>query len=184
LAHQLQAVIAALALLAGPAAAQQQRPFSHKAHRAERCESCHRDTLASKVATGKTPLAHFSHELHLKMGNVAPVIAAAVKSGNYLGDPTGRLEHLNSKNPCAACHAGIEDSIAPSPALLPAMADCLVCHSKIDPPDSCETCHVAVATLMPANHTEKFVDSHSEKSVSKTGCALCHGRNFTCQGCH
>ncbi|MGH2374954.1 MAG: hypothetical protein ACRD96_25935, partial [Bryobacteraceae bacterium] len=67
-----------------------------------------------------------------------------------------------------------------------AMADCLVCHSKVDPPFSCEFCHDSKAALKPASHVPDFLDSHHAKNaaVDRTTCAVCHARKFTCQGCH
>ncbi len=72
-------------------------------------------------------------------------------------------------------------------AAYPQMADCLVCHSRIEPPFSCEKCHAEGAQLKPANHTPAWLDTHSSGGIRKedhTTCAVCHGRRFTCQGCH
>src|SRR5258708_12753692 len=88
---------------------------------------------------------------------------------------------LHSGNQCLACHHGVENN---SPFL--AMADCLVCHNKVDPPISCGFCHVEGSKLKPANHTADFLDSHSRASAKldlKT-CAVCHGRKFTRLGGH
>src|SRR5579871_2617613 len=69
---------------------------------------------------------------------------------------------------------------------MPQMADCLVCHSQIEPPYSCAKCHDPKwAGLQPANHhAPDFHDKHSTKAIVKQGCATCHGRTFTCMGCH
>ncbi len=69
---------------------------------------------------------------------------------------------------------------------MPRMADCLVCHNQIDPPFSCAQCHDPKWTgLQPANHHDTdFHDKHSTKAIVKQGCSLCHGRTFTCMGCH
>ena len=65
-------------------------------------------------------------------------------------------------------------------------ADCLVCHNQVDPPDSCEFCHPRGAQLKPANHVPGFLDSHTNKNsgLDLQTCAVCHGRKFTCLGCH
>jgi hypothetical protein len=85
-----------------------------------------------------------------------------------------------------ACHRGLEISDKPERSDLPQMADCLVCHSRIDPPDSCEFCHLKDAALKPANHTPDFLDSHTtgNAGLDLTACAVCHGRHFRCLGCH
>jgi len=133
------------------------------------------------------PLKEFSHAKHLKLGNVGPVIAAAIDKGTYLGLDGARIRPLlNSANPCVACHRGLEESDAVSQANMPQMADCLVCHNQIDPPDSCAFCHPKTAQLKPASHVPGFLDTHSNKKsgLDMQSCAVCHGRKFTCLGCH
>ncbi|MDE3165589.1 MAG: hypothetical protein KGN36_07280, partial [Acidobacteriota bacterium] len=94
--------------------------------------------------------------------------------------------HLNGKNACEACHRGMEESTQVSRANLPEMADCLVCHSQIDNPFSCEKCHAKEDNLKPANHVEGFMSAHSsgKLNLDKSTCAVCHGREFRCLGCH
>lgn len=132
-------------------------------------------------------MVHFSHAIHAKMGNIATVIADAIDSGKYLSTvPPDLRKSLNTKNSCTGCHRGMETSDKVTRAALPQMADCLVCHSQISPPDSCTKCHGDDRNLKPANHTPDFIDTHTNPAakLDKTGCALCHGRVFTCQGCH
>lgn len=148
---------------------------------AEACAGCHKEVSITQPR--QTRLAKFDHAFHLKFGNIAPLIQAAIKAGTYLGDGEKRLEHLSTPNACAACHRGIEQSTALSKAHFPEMGDCLVCHNKIDPPFSCETCHGDDKTLKPAFHTADYLDAHTRKS-EKVGCANCHGKKFTCLGCH
>lgn len=153
--------------------------------RPQACAGCHKQV--SIKAPRKARLAKFDHALHLKLGNIAPVLKAAVQSKAYLGDPALVAPYLDTKNACAACHHGIEQSTrvaADSRALYPQMADCLVCHNKIDPPFSCELCHGDDKGLRPASHTADYLDAHTRRTVVKQGCAVCHGRKFTCLGCH
>ena len=151
----------------------------------------HRTTLAlalvlSSAFAQPPPLKPFSHKKHLAIGNIAPILAAAIDKGTYLGNPADIRRHLNTTNPCAACHRGLEDSDHVSKLNMPQMADCLVCHSKIDPPDSCTFCHVAGAKFRPASHTTDFLDKHNSKKagLDYQTCAVCHGRKFMCMGCH
>ena len=197
-------------MLGGVCAAQNTRPFSHRLHLGlklqctdchtgaarstsaddnllpakEVCLKCHKD--AAIPAPPKTPLNRFNHALHLKLGNIAPVLKAAVDSGAYLSPPGDMRAHLNGSSPCQACHRGLEESDAVTAAALPRMADCLVCHAQIDPPYSCAFCHAKSMRLMPSNHVTGFVDTHSRKNTTldKATCAVCHGRRFTCAGCH
>jgi hypothetical protein len=205
LAHLIQALILGTALSAGAAG----QPFSHQLHlklvpdcvachasaststrvadnnlpKPDACRKCHKNELQIK-APAPTNLSQFSHEQHARLGNIAPVIAAAVKSDNYLSPPGDILKHLGSGNACAACHRRLHESTAVTRAAFPVMADCLVCHTRIDPPFSCESCHTKGINLRPADHVAGFTDQHSNPKVSKTGCAVCHGRRFTCLGCH
>ena len=193
------------------AAAALAAPFSHRVHLAARleCTACHAAALTSTRpgdnllpaqaiclrchktaaigAPAVTRLARFDHQLHLKLGNVAPVIAASITHNSYLAaaDPALRAQ-LNTQNPCEACHRGLEDSDRPDRSGLPQMADCLVCHNQIDPPYSCDFCHAKGARLTPASHTPDFLDTHTsgKLALDKSSCAVCHGRKFHCLGCH
>ena len=203
---------AALVLIASAAAGQTPTPFSHQLHlklpAKLTCVTCHSGVQAStraednnlpplaiclgchkQASVGQprpTLLARFNHQKHLSLGNIAPVIRAAIDSKAYLSPPGDIRRHLDSANRCAACHRGMEESTTLAKSDLPQMADCLVCHNQIDPPFSCEFCHAKGAALKPANHTPEFGDLHSRKNstLDKTTCAVCHGRKFTCMGCH
>jgi hypothetical protein len=167
------------------AAASSQKPADNLLPPAAACRECHQPPPAIKEPL-KTLVTNFSHAQHAKLGNVAPVIAAAIDSKAYLSVPAGALrKQLNTANACAACHHGIEESEAVSKVNFPAMADCLVCHSQVDPPWSCEQCHTPGPHLKPASHHERtFADAHSSPKIAKVGCAVCHGRKFMCLGCH
>jgi len=152
------------------------------------CLACHNETELPAIPNKPaTRVSQFSHALHLKMGNVAPLLAKAIDKKNYLQPPGDIRRYLNTSNACEACHRGLEESDRVTHAALPQMADCLVCHSQIENPFSCETCHVKDARfLKPASHVEHFLDLHSngKMQLDKTTCAVCHGREFTCMGCH
>ncbi len=153
--------------------------------RKEACQGCHEDRTIPAPPTVR--LARFNHALHLKLGNAAPRIAAAIDKGNYL-QPAGDIRRfLNTGNACEACHRGLEESSQVTHAALPRMADCLVCHGdRIQPPFTCRECHADDPGLKPASHTANFMDTHSsgKLQLDKASCAVCHGREFTCMGCH
>lgn len=166
-----------------PAAWTSTRPADNLLPGREACLKCHKEAVVPAPVVVR--VVHFSHAAHAGMGNAAAAIAAAIDSGQYLSPaPEGLRKSLDSKNPCAACHRGMEESDRVTRAALPHMADCLVCHDHIEPPDSCVTCHGDDRKLKPASHVEGFLDSHTVPAVEKTGCAVCHGREFTCLGCH
>jgi hypothetical protein len=148
------------------------------------CLQCHRD--AQIPAPPETRVAFFSHAQHLKMGNLAPTIAAAIDKKTYLQQPGDIRRHLNTQNACEACHRGLEESDQVTPAAMPQMADCLVCHTEIDNPFSCEKCHAKNANLKPASHVPSYLSDHTsgKLNLDKASCVVCHGRNFRCLGCH
>jgi hypothetical protein len=93
--------------------------------------ACLLQPAASRLLAQAPPLKEFSHAKHLKLGNVAPVIAGAIDKGTYLGRDGAKIRPLlNSSNACVACHRGLEESEAVSQANMPQMADCLVCHNR------------------------------------------------------
>lgn len=150
------------------------------------CAPCHPERQIKEQRTLR--LKNFDHALHTRMGNIAPLLKAAIAGKTYLGDGAAVQPFLDTKSACAACHHGIEQSTSVSGdagrAHYPHMADCLVCHNKIDPPFSCEQCHGVDKTLKPAaTHPNDWLDRHTRKS-EKVGCAVCHGQKFTCLGCH
>jgi hypothetical protein len=197
-------------MLLGAAGAQTSRPFSHQVHLKLKleCVGCHASAASStrlednnlpnpKVCAGchpsvkikapaQTNLSRFTHARHVELP-VAAAIAKAIDAKEYLGTPSAsQRAQLNAANACTACHRGLETSGAVSKAHFPQMADCLVCHSTIDNPFSCEHCHAKGAKLRPANHTPDFLDTHTtgRLKLDKATCAVCHGRTFQCQGCH
>jgi hypothetical protein len=194
---------------AGPAAG----PFSHKLHlkllpdcgschaaaassaapsdnllpKPEACRACHQTAPAIK-APAATLITRFSHVRHVRFGGIAPVIAAAIDAGTYHTLPAAavRKQLGEARNACAGCHRGLEESDAVTKASYPQMADCLVCHPVIDAPFSCELCHQPGPHLKPASHTPGYLETHSSPTVKldKPSCVICHGRRFTCLGCH
>ena len=208
MAHFLQGLI--VAVLLANAAGAQDKTFSHRRHLALKlacatchqavakstkaadnnlppaavCASCHADGRAIKAPAARK-VDRFNHQMHAKFGNIAPILRASIAAKQYLSLRTPA--HLDTANSCAGCHHGIEQSenVAAS-SVFPLMADCLVCHNKIDPPFSCEKCHNNVPALKPANHSADFLDKHNrlKAALDKSDCASCHGRQFTCLGCH
>lgn len=91
------------------------------------CAGCHDDSRTPQPPPAlPVPVVHFSHAVHLKMGNLAPVIARAIEKGNYLQPSEDVRKYLDTKNACQACHRGLEQSDRVTAAAMPKMADCLV----------------------------------------------------------
>src|SRR5579883_176556 len=107
------------------------------------CLQCHKESELPAIPPHRPTLVNrFSHALHLQMGNIAPILAKAIDKHVYLQSADGIRARLNTNHPCQACHRGLEESDQPTHDAMPKMADCLVCHSQIDNPFSCEQCHV------------------------------------------
>jgi hypothetical protein len=159
----------------------------------EKCAVCHEGGAATPIDTAgmdglktKQRSYRFNHQFHLQLGNVAPLIAAAIDNGDYLGKTRNIRERLDTSDACQACHRGVGEADLATAAHLPRMPDCLVCHSEVDNPFSCEKCHLEGTTLRPTGHTREFIDLHSTGKIEydKQTCLPCHGRNFACMGCH
>ena len=158
------------------------------------CQACHNGQTAPAIELA--PLAErdpavrtfrFDHSFHLALGEIAPLVAAAIDSGNYFGKPGDARRFLDNTGTCGACHRGLEESTeVVAGAHMPQMADCIVCHTRIDNPFSCPECHIEGANLRPADHTREFIDTHStgKAGLDKISCQPCHGRDFGCMGCH
>lgn len=174
-----------------------QKPFNHSEALAKgaECLSCHaqqKDATSLGDARKGKVLKDFNHAFHLKFGSVAPLLRAALDTKRYLASPNhvnipALRAQLETRNACQACHRGLEQATgALTKANFPHMEDCLVCHTKIDNPFSCADCHPKAMNLKPANHAPDFLDRHTtgKLDLDKTTCASCHGRRFTCLGCH
>ena len=158
------------------------------------CEVCHNGQTAPAIDVA--PLAartteartfRFNHAFHLGLGEIAPLIADAIDTGNYFGKPGDARRFLDNASSCSACHRGLEESTEVLVgAHMPQMADCIVCHTKVDNPFSCPECHIEGANLRPPDHTREFIDTHStgKAGLDKISCQPCHGRDFGCMGCH
>ena len=160
------------------------------------CAACHNapNEMTVKAEPRATGVGMFNHELHLKLGKIAPVLSAAIKSKAYhtssprslpLESITAYLANAGN-NTCAACHRGVEENEVTGHAMFPQMADCLVCHAKIEVPFSCEKCHLPTQNLKPTSHDAAYVDLHSsgKANLDKQSCVICHSRKFQCLGCH
>ena len=158
------------------------------------CSSCHDGIHALKHENGESDYAfkraskplRFNHQQHLALGNVAPVLLAAIDSGTYLGSAVEVRQNLETEDACEACHRGLRASEVTGQMHYPAMADCLACHTTINPPFSCELCHTRDARIKPASHTPNYMDVHSSRNakLDKPSCKICHGTRFRCMGCH
>ena len=149
------------------------------------CKPCHEN--AAIPAPPKTLLAHFSHEKHLQLGNVAPIIAKAIDSGQYLS-PAGDIRgHLNGTQRVPRVPPRHRDIGCGEPRrTCRKWPTAWFATTKSSCRSVARSCHGAGAKLRPADHPPEFLESHSrpDAKFDKTTCAVCHGRRFRCLGCH
>lgn len=165
----------------------------------ETCRACHNGQFAPAVDVSaledRTPAERvfaFSHQQHLALDeNIPAVLGEAIDSGKRLGFVPDIRDQLTAaaaaENACQGCHRGLETAAKVDSAVhLPSMPDCLTCHDQIEAPFSCEECHATDFALKPASHDAGFHDFHSTGKLEydKRTCEVCHGRKFTCMGCH
>jgi c(7)-type cytochrome triheme protein len=150
------------------------------------CTVCHDNPKQARAFAPAARTFRFSHKQHLAFGDLGPILAGAIRNKQYFSQPPPAPADLATKNACAACHRGLARTDFATHANLPQMADCISCHTRIDPPFSCGFCHTREAVLKPASHTPDYQDLHSSKKLKldKPSCAICHGVNFRCLGCH
>jgi hypothetical protein len=87
--------------------------------------------------------------------------------------------HEDAGLECAACHG----DPAGEP-VLPAKADCRVCHATADDYAGCAMCHAPGTELVPDTHDRAWVNLHGAAALESRGrCALCHTETG-CQECH
>ena len=159
----------------------------HNGERARKeCAVCHPDSKAAKAFEPIHRTFRFPHQNHLALGDIGPLILAAIEKKVYYSQPPPPAADLKTGNECMACHRGVNRVDFADTRNMPQMADCISCHDEIDAPFSCEFCHTKDARLKPANHTPEFLESHSRKNakLDKQSCTICHGTNFRCLGCH
>ena len=156
----------------------------------DQCAVCHEGGTATPVDTAglknfktKPRSYRFNHEFHLRLGNAAPLIAAAIDSGRISANPATRGSISIPAIPARRA-TGCREADMANEAHLPLMPDCLVCHSEVDNPFSCEKCHLEGVNLRPADHTRDFIDLHSTGKISydKQTCLPCHAATSVAWG--
>ncbi len=179
----------ALILAAGllnRAAAQYERQsvFSHRYHIEEEeldCADCHTRAQKSNLsADNLNPDPATCADCH-DPGTVSTSWPEAQRdyafSHNY---HTDALE-LN----CKKCHAQVPRLDRKTPEALPAMADCMTCHSGEAAPRDCAACHNAPrASLTPESHAPGWKREHGRQArITDASCIPCHSVD-QCQECH
>lgn len=93
--------------------------------------------------------------------------------------------HIAQGMECATCHRGIaDDNLKTS---MPDMTTCNTCHNDRQLTNTCESCHLDFASLLPDDHkVAEFKRNHrfsSRIGELQASCQTCHKETF-CQDCH
>ena len=159
-------------------------PFSHRVHLAQKlpCATCHPGAATSKTAADNNlpdPAVCLGCHKDMQPAIKQPAPSLVTKFNHRV--------HLKLiEGGCSGCHRGLAKADVTGPEHFPRMPECLTCHNEIDPPFSCVKCHDENANLKPASHTPDYLDRHNRKGVitERQSCPVCHGKEFTCLGCH
>jgi hypothetical protein len=155
--------------------------FSHSAHRAAPCESCHGELRTVDLATTQQ----------------LPTMAACLRCHKegaeerhcadcHLARRGGLLETRFEHGTLVPAHTGLGDAHGPEFATRHTQearqvgATCTACHDQSE----CVACHQGVVKPM-AFHPGNYVLSHAiEARRGKPECAACHRAQSFCVGCH
>jgi hypothetical protein len=179
-------------------ASARQLKFSHTYHVGEAgiaCVDCHKAATTSLASSDDLRATHEScttcHEeqigntcgfCHVNPDSIEPVPPAR----REIAFP--HAKHVTMAGvECATCHPGLEKVEHAGPANMPPMTTCNKCHNDTKAPNTCESCHTQVATLIPGDHlTGSFRKDHRQLTRVgglETQCSTCHTQDF-CADCH
>ena len=164
--------------------------FSHDLHVAENgmeCTDCHAEIMKTGLGKRSMPDHDICGECHEVDDDDAcgtchknPDEPEAMPPipGKY--DGFAHTQHPDLK--CSKCHSlVINGKFDPE---IPEMADCQMCHAKMNGPLECKVCHLG-ETPLPIDH--KFASWHQdhgmEASVGTSDCSQCHDQS-SCGDCH
>ncbi len=91
--------------------------------------------------------------------------------------------HVENEVACETCHAGVAASSNILDSHLPDMGACMNCHTELEQPDYCITCHAESEDLMPADHKLDWTKSHGFAAQADQECSICHTED-QCLDCH
>lgn len=170
--------------------------FSHQAHAdLMSCEDCHSSVV------GSTSLAQLQFPNHSNCeschevdnnddcgtchfeDNYQPLIR---KKSELIFDHSFHLK--NSSMNCKDCHQGLEkvDYSFQAANVNPPMEQCYSCHNDLSvASNSCESCHISTANLLPQDHkVVSFMRTHKfSANAVDANCMMCHD-NQSCSDCH
>ncbi len=140
------------------------------------CLSCHSDAGSTPLDaarlrwTAPERTYRFDHAFHVRLGDLAPFLAAAIDDGKYLGSPEIR-PLLERAGDCTACHRGLELRRGPRPC--PSCRTAWSATRRSTTPSVAATATWRGVNLRPADHTQEFADLHGTGKIQldKASCA-------------
>lgn len=196
----LPLAVAGCALLLG---AEETVAFSHRIHVGDEeleCSDCHR-TAETADEPGMPTLRQCQLCHEEKDADKPPErrAGALFDAGGFRATRRSALgeeivfshrAHVAKVEDCGACHEGIATNDRIDMAIAVDMDECMACHTKVNAPNDCATCHARIR-MDAAPHTHdgnwlrahgKVVRARSEARVDQ--CTMCHTSEATCTACH
>ncbi|MFZ5433371.1 MAG: cytochrome c3 family protein [Calditrichota bacterium] len=167
--------------------------FNHALHESQGldCDACHSaatSTSGTDDLLPKHPQCSDCHDVEEAAGctmchlNASPALSPRVTDYSPKFDHKRHIEA--GKQTCAACHANLDAPLTEGKTgHLPAMAECMDCHTTDRVKNECLTCHSAKEDLVPANHKLEWINAHGIAATTESECAMCH-KTDDCQKCH
>ena len=172
--------------------------FSHQKHVEEMgmdCETCHARADSSLKGTDNLlPSMETCFQCHdgesapnqCTLCHTHPDEAGVVPRITQYSPKFPHATHVQAKEKCLTCHAGVEKDSTALVRHLPKMNQCQTCHrqKEVSDPLKCQFCHLPGQDLQPVSHKLEWTHAHQFEAESNPGeCSQCHS-NRTCENCH
>jgi predicted CXXCH cytochrome family protein len=166
--------------------------FSHQLHVQEAgasCSDCHDAAGSSKAQDDLLPKSETCFKCHDSKSECtlchqdSQHVVLGPRIVSYI-DKFSHQAHIDKKQDCNSCHAGVETSTDVKERHMPPMGKCVSCHNDMRKVDYCYGCHAKKDHLKPQDHDETWraahgIQAHNEKEI----CARCHANEY-CLKCH
>ncbi len=168
--------------------------FSHTKHVLENeldCETCHAGVSDSEAGTDdllpkeETCIAcHEKTDESCVMCHTNPKNPIIMPRVTDYSQKFSHKKHIDSGADCNFCHADIIKKTKVAKPDLPDMDACMTCHETPAETKECYICHDQNYNLVPTDHTELWLDNHSNfVEAEGNKCQTCHQEQY-CIDCH
>lgn len=168
--------------------------FSHANHVIENelgCETCHMGVEDSE--TGADDLlpkeetclnCHEKTEETCGMCHTNPDNPKIMPRITDYSKKFSHKKHIEEGADCNSCHTDVAKKERVAKPELPDMHSCMNCHETPENTKECYVCHEQDYNLIPPDHTEMWLDNHSNfVEAEGNNCQTCHQEQY-CIDCH